>query len=292
MFGIGSPASAEEKSSVDKMENKQKNEHWKEALQRLSEDYKRPHKLKGQPKSEEHKLKLSLANKGQKPWNMGLKGNEYFNHLKEGKIWNKGMKGYKIHTEEHKEKLKESMTGNKYREGSTPWNKGMKGKYTLVPCPKEKKIRISNSLKGQRLSEERKGKIGKANKKFYENNPEALLKLKERRKYLVMPKKDTSIEVKIQNFLKSLGIEFFTHQYMKEIEHGYQCDVFIPSMNLVVECDGDYWHRYPTGTEIDHIRTKELIGKGFKVLRLWEREIKIMDIDHFNKLINKNRSNI
>ncbi|GAG67123.1 unnamed protein product [marine sediment metagenome] len=41
-------------------------------------------------------------------------------------------------------------------------------------------------------------------------------------------------------------------------------------MNLVIECDGDYWHKYPVGRDIDHIRTKELIQKGFKVLRLWE----------------------
>ena len=52
-------------------------------------------------------------------------------------------------------------------------------------------------------------------------------------------------------------------------------------MNMVIECDGNYWHSYPTGTEIDNIRTKELIEKGFKVLRLWEFEIKDMDLDKF-----------
>jgi len=60
----------------------------------------------------------------------------------------------------------------------------------------------------------------------------------------ISPVKDTSIEVKIQNFLKELGIEFFTHKYMK-IEHGYQCDILIPSKSLVIECDGDYWHNLP-----------------------------------------------
>ena len=99
------------------------------------------------------------------------------------------------------------------------------------------------------------------------------------------PVKNSSIEVKIQNFLKKLGIEFFTHQYMK-IEHGYQCDILIPSMNMVIECDGDYWHKYPIGLERDRIRTKELIEKGFKVLRLWEFEIKEMDINQFQKRIS------
>jgi len=95
----------------------------------------------------------------------------------------------------------------------------------------------------------------------------------------IFPKFDTKIEVKIQNFLKQLNINFFTHQYIQQIEHGYQCDIFIPSMNLVIECDGNYWHKYPIGNDIDHIRTKELLEKGFKVLRLWEHEIKDMNID-------------
>lgn len=99
------------------------------------------------------------------------------------------------------------------------------------------------------------------------------------------PNKNTSIEIKIQNFLKQLNIEFFTHQYIKEIEHSYQCDILIPSMNLVIECDGNYWHKYPIGKEIDHIRTKELIEKGFKVLRLWESEIRIMSLEKFKEKI-------
>jgi hypothetical protein len=55
--------------------------------------------------------------------------------------------------------------------------------------------------------------------------------------------------------------------------------------NMVIECDGNYWHKYPTGTEIDHIRTKELLKSGFKVLRLWEFEIHKLDLTMFkNKL--------
>ena len=100
----------------------------------------------------------------------------------------------------------------------------------------------------------------------------------------ICPVKDTSIEVKIQDYLKDLGIPFFTHQYMK-IEHGYQCDILIPSLNIVIEADGDYWHKYPIGRNIDKIRTEELIEKGFKVLRLWECEIKKLTKDEFEVLI-------
>lgn len=112
-------------------------------------------------------------------------------------------------------------------------------------------------------------------------------KIKEARAKQILPLKDTSIEIKIQNFLKQLGISFFTHQYIKEIKHGYQCDILIPSMDLVIECDGNYWHNYPIGKDIDSIRTKELIVEGFKVLRLWEFEIKDMNLNKFKeKLAN------
>ena len=53
------------------------------------------------------------------------------------------------------------------------------------------------------------------------------------------------------------------------------------------ECDGDYWHHYPTGNNLDHIRTKELLKEGFNVLRLWEQEIKPMTIKQFENKMRK-----
>ena len=114
------------------------------------------------------------------------------------------------------------------------------------------------------------------------------------RKYQIFPKKDTSIEVKIQKFLKELKIGFFTHYYCDEILNSYQCDIFIPVQKnkdrsipepIIIECDGDYWHKYPVGRDIDKVRTSELLEKGFKVLRLWENEIKQMDLCKFKELI-------
>ncbi len=134
---------------------------------------------------------------------------------------------------------------------------------------------LGKSRKGKKLSKEHCKKISDTRKKL----------IREGKIIMDFPKEDTKIEKKIQNFLKELQIEFFTHQYMK-IDHGYLCDVFIPSMNLVIECDGNYWHKYPVGLEKDHIRTKELIEKGFKVLRLWEHEIKVMELKQFREKIN------
>ncbi len=126
-----------------------------------------------------------------------------------------------------------------------------------------------------------KAKLGNKYNLGNKHTEESIKKIKEARAKQILQIKETSIEIKIKDFLKQLGIDFFTHQYMKEIEHSYQCDILIPSMNLVIECDGDYWHKYPIGLEKDHIRTKELIEKGFKVLRLWEYEIRVMKIEEF-----------
>ena len=132
---------------------------------------------------------------------------------------------------------------------------------------------------GNKLTEEHKKNIVIGMKNVKE-------KIKKNRANQIFPVKDTSIELKIQNFLKRLGIDFMTHQYIKDIEHGYQCDILIPSMNLVIECDGNYWHKYPTGTELDNIRTSELISKGFKILRLWEIDIKKMELNDFKEKLN------
>jgi very-short-patch-repair endonuclease len=139
---------------------------------------------------------------------------------------------------------------------------------------------MSIGHKGKSLSQQHINKL-----KEIRNKPAYIKLLKERRSKIIFPLKDTSIEIKIQNFLQQLGIEYYTHKYMPEINHAYQCDIFIPSMNMVIECDGNYWHKYPTGREIDNIRTKELLEKGFKVLRLWEHEINSMDVNNFKEQI-------
>ncbi|RPI76032.1 MAG: DUF559 domain-containing protein [Ignavibacteriales bacterium] len=169
---------------------------------------------------------------------------------------------------------------NGFEKGYSPWNKDLTKETNFIIKEMGKKISVSG--KGRIVSKETRKKISISNKgkPKSEKHKERIKIARAKQK---IPIKDTSIEIKIQNFLKQLSIDFFTHQYIKEINHSYQCDILIPSMNLVIECDGDYWHKYPIGTEIDHIRTKELIKNGFKVLRLWEYEIKAMDINKFKE---------
>lgn len=116
------------------------------------------------------------------------------------------------------------------------------------------------------------------------------------RKKQIFPMNDTKIEIKIQDFLKELKIVFYPHHYISDIIHSYQSDIFIPSFNVIIECDGDYWHFNPKKyinpnkwqkqqIEEDKIRTKELIEKGYKIIRLWETDIKQMNLEQFKEVL-------
>ena len=202
---------------------------------------------KGKHRSEEQRKNLSLIKKGKPNPKISMILKEL--HQK-GKIksWNKGLKGIDY--------LKHYENGHpKGMKGYESWNKGIK-------IDKEKYPTYGHN---EQHTYQTKQKIKEA-------------RAKQNSTYTSKP------EIKIQSFCKELNIEFFTHQYIK-INHAYQCDILIPSLNLVVECDGNYWHKYPTRTDLDNIRTKEMIEKGFKVLRLWEVEIKEMDIRKFEELI-------
>lgn len=184
----------------------------------------------------------------------------------------------RVHSEETKQRIKNTLIGRKHSHSKLT----------------KEKLRLARLGKKHTLQTIEKIRLNNSGKKsyWYGNHHSNITKLKLRNKRLlqIIPSKDTSIEVKIQNFLKQLEMEFVTHQYIKEIQHGYQCDILIPSLNLIIECDGDYWHHYPEGKEIDRIRTQELIDRGFKVMRLWEQEIKKMTLQKFKEEIENYRN--
>ena len=222
-------------------------------------------------------------------------------------------------TKEHKEKISKALLNRKITQGDKisksqtgkKYGEKTKQKHRINRLKRKEKLGYINSPDArEKLSETWKQKWKKGEvtenqrntlfkkgfdkkriktqfKKGHSVNMKTRLAVKKNRATQVFPKKDSRIEIKIQNYLKTLRIDFFTHQYMKDIEHGYQCDIWVPSMELIIECDGDYWHKYPEGRNIDHIRTKELIDKGFKVLRLWENEIKVMDLNKFKKALEE-----
>lgn len=233
---------------------------------------------------EEHKKKISLALKGkEKP----PRSEEHKKNL------SKAHKGKK-QTEETK--LKRSLTMKGRNLGKTFEQRFGEKESKKI---KEKMKKNHKGMLGRHHSKKTRNKLSIAHNGI-KHTEESIEKIRKARLIQILPIKDTSIEVKIQNFLKQLGIEFATHFYVKEIEHKYRCDIFIPSIKLIIECDGDYWHGNPQfyseenlnekqkwKREMDELRTRELIEKGFKILRLWGSEIREISLSNFQEKIKR-----
>lgn len=89
----------------------------------------------------------------------------------------------------------------------------------------------------------------------------------------------TSIHVKVSDYLTSIGI----YHLNEEIVNGISVDIYIPSLDKIIECNGEFWHGNPDILEISDMSRFQLDGYnrdlrrknafGNKVLFLWESEI-------------------
>lgn len=123
------------------------------------------------------------------------------------------------------------------------------------------------------------------NNPFYhqKHKEETRIILKEARKYRIFPVKDTQPEIKVQNRLTDLRVNFDTHVPFKTPLGYHQVDILIEALKLIIEIDGDYWHANPkrygsddviAGTpakeiwEYDKGITKNLSAQGYTVIRV------------------------
>jgi very-short-patch-repair endonuclease len=250
--------------------------------------------IKGKHHTEEARKKMSEAHKGQIPWNKGKhlseevrrklseahKGKPLTEEWKKRleKLWE--MKRGKHRPEDVRKKISESLKG-RHRSEETKRKIGealkrlwqnpeyrrrvseyMSGAFKGRHHSEEARRKISESHKGRHLTEEWKRKISESHKR-----EEIREKLREYRLKQVIPVRDTSIEVALQNGLRERGIAFETHKPI----YG-QPDIFIEP-NICVFADGDYWHSLPHVIEKDARVNRVLTEQGYKVLRFWEHEI-------------------
>ena len=91
--------------------------------------------------------------------------------------------------------------------------------------------------------------------------------------------KDTKIEKKMKELLDALNINYVFQHSVKNIA---TVDFYIPEKNLIIECDGCYWHGCPIHFP-ERIRSKDAVRDaklnllGYKVIRFWEHEIKTLN---------------
>ena len=168
-----------------------------------------------------------------------------------------------------------------------PWNKGQKmSDIFRQKCSVAQKIRFthdSSPMKGKKFSDEQKRKSSESHKRFYfgkthnrvgkKHSKESIQKMRESRRKQVLPLKNTKIERITQIALSLEGIEYQKHISFKMLDGTYHpVDLFIKP-NIVIECDGDYWHNRPEMIVRDELVNKSLKSQGLIILRFWEHEI-------------------
>lgn len=76
--------------------------------------------------------------------------------------------------------------------------------------------------------------------------------------------------------------DYFVEDVRLAGKHLVFVDVFIPSLKLVVEYDGEYWHRKRARADLR--KTKQLLKKGYSVARVREvngdNAMPFLDLEH------------
>lgn len=81
----------------------------------------------------------------------------------------------------------------------------------------------------------------------------------------------TMLEAAVMVALNERELPYFVHMPVD----GFIADILVPSLKLVIECDGAYYHGQRNGT--DETRDADLAALGYETVRLSEAEIKAKD---------------
>ena len=164
------------------------------------------------------------------------------------------------------------------RKGISPWNKGLKGfsgennnawkggrvNRTCIKC-KTKFLSYPRVIqKGWGNFCSKKCSRGNMSSEYFRK-----IGLKGLIKQQTM-KEPTSIETKVYAELKNRGL-LFERQYL--VNGKFLVDAYIPSLNLIIEADGRYWHSLERVIKKDKAENAYLTKCGFDLVRLSEEEI-------------------
>ena len=80
----------------------------------------------------------------------------------------------------------------------------------------------------------------------------------------------THIEDRMEQFIKGLQYHYIREHKIIDTEFEYQVDFFLPEFNVVIECDGEIYHR---NKHPDNVKDKNLLKIGIEVIRFHGRTI-------------------
>ena len=173
-----------------------------------------------------------------------------------------------------KEGLQKSLETRKERFASGELEQWNKGKIYEGEELEEKRRIAKNPVRREKISKALTGKPkSEAHRKI-------MLETLARNRKEILKGNPSKLEFTFADILTGLGIEF-VHQY--EVD-GFNYDFYVPSKNILIEVDGDYWHAHPDkyvelnnmqkkNKGLDKLKTKHAADRSYQLLRFWEQDI-------------------
>lgn len=195
--------------------------------------------------------------------------------------------------------LKGSKFSKGHREGLSIAHKGIKNFWYGRNRPEETKEKMSEAKSGRNLNKKTIEKLHKAGTEKWKktSRDERLERMRNaheggRSRWRKMTKCErwihmlpairasqkanpSSIEKLVWKVLDAVGIDYKT-QVPFDLGH-FIADIYIPSKNLILECNGTYWHNYrifPKQLKRDKDFETYAKNNGYKLIWLWESEIR------------------
>jgi DNA mismatch endonuclease, patch repair protein len=181
----------------------------------------------------------------------------------------------KKQSEYQKQRVSEALQGNQH---------GLGHEVTAEHRAKLAALRKANpgTNTGRKFTAEHKEKIRQANL-GQKRSEETKIKIRANRAKQILPVQDTLPERMMQDELAKRGIVFEKHKQICGLP-----DLFI-TPNICIFVDGDYWHRRADAQKRDRRTNAILRAKGYRVFRVWEKQVKKNTAACVNRIIAKLR---
>ena len=207
---------------------------------------------------------------------------------KAGRLGGLALKG-KAKSTEHREKLAAANRGKKHSEETKRKMREAHARRKAAGINPWAAAHAAENPRGtgRKQSAEERALHSEAMKKHYatqggKHRPETIEKMKAARAEQKIPFQNTKIEVAVHECLDEIGIDYIKHGRVSEVGY-HQFDVKVPSVKLLIEVDGCYWHgcncipeerRRTEQRERDRVLTQQARSAGWEILRVWGHEVK------------------
>jgi len=146
----------------------------------------------------------------------------------------------------------------------------------------------NNPLYGIGHTEETKRKISRIKKEFFLKNPEKHIQVIMAKNYKNQKNKKGGYiskgQIRVYEVLKKKFPEAKLNHPIVTKDSVYFGDVGIPSLKLVVEYDGQYWH----DSEKDKIRDQKMNKAGWRVVRFMDKEVdRLIGVDLLDYILSR-----